>query len=322
MVRGRRVRAAVACEVPRPDDCCSPNAKRKDNAKFIMPKCPAKTNQPITKYFQAVNNTSTTPERTDNNLRTRNGLINHCNDDGTAIHTNGIQDDTLKSDSIKSPATPHRIQLHVDDHSTPKTASNSQQPMQPPPPATNSKARKKPPNQTQISSFFPSVRRSVRKTKSTVLEEKQRCIEDLIRNKVEDGLMVRDFAGKGRGVVAARQFERGDYVVEYSGELIDMTEAKEREERYARDDRGCYMYYFLWKNKQYCIDATAESGRLGRLVNHSRNAANLCTRIVPVDGAPRLCLVARDAVPSGDELTYDYGDRSKESLQHHPWLAY
>lgn len=67
------------------------------------------------------------------------------------------------------------------------------------------------------------------------------------------------------------------------------------------------------------IDATAESGRLGRLVNHSRNG-NLLTKALWVDG-PRLVLLAAHDIAPGDELTYDYGDRSKESLQHHPWLA-
>lgn len=36
---------------------------------------------------------------------------------------------------------------------------------------------------------------------------------------------------------------------------------------------------------------------------------------------PHLVLLAKDTVEVGEELTYDYGDRSKESLLHHPWLA-
>lgn len=68
------------------------------------------------------------------------------------------------------------------------------------------------------------------------------------------------------------------------------------------------------------IDATAETGRLGRLVNHSRNG-NLVTRTVLVDQKPRLALIAKVDIKKGDELLYDYGDRSKESLEHHPWLA-
>lgn len=41
-----------------------------------------------------------------------------------------------------------------------------------------------------------------------------------------------------------------------------------------------------------------------------------------VDNKPRLILVAKETITSGTEVTYDYGDRSKESLKHHPWLAY
>lgn len=69
------------------------------------------------------------------------------------------------------------------------------------------------------------------------------------------------------------------------------------------------------------MDATEESGRMGRLINHSRNG-NLITKVVEVKGAPRLILIAKRDIDVSEELTYDYGDRSRESLRHHPWLAY
>lgn len=176
-------------------------------------------------------------------------------------------------------------------------------------------------NNHKLTDFFP-VRRSERKTKKTVLEEKQKTLEDNLRSGIEKGLRVYHFEGKGRGIVAMRMFNRGDFVVEYSGDLIDMQEARGRELKYAQDQNtGCYMYYFKHRNIQYCIDATAETGRLGRLVNHSRNG-NLITRVIDVDQVPRLVLVAKDTIEIGEEVTYDYGDRSKESLRHHPWLAY
>jgi histone-lysine N-methyltransferase SETD8 len=37
--------------------------------------------------------------------------------------------------------------------------------------------------------------------------------------------------------------------------------------------------------------------------------------------SPRLILVAKHDIEPGTELLYDYGDRSKESLAAHPWLA-
>ncbi|XP_065201194.1 histone-lysine N-methyltransferase Set8-like [Planococcus citri] len=175
-------------------------------------------------------------------------------------------------------------------------------------------------SQTKLTEFYP-VRRSVRKTGKAVLEEQRKTLEDAVLSNKEDGLEVQIFEGKGRGVVAARKFQKGEFVVEYAGELITFEEAKKREGIYSQDENtGCYMYYFKHKNNQFCVDATKESGRFGRLLNHSRSG-NLCTKTIEVGGIPRLILTAREDIKPGCELTYDYGDRSKLSLQYHPWLA-
>lgn len=71
----------------------------------------------------------------------------------------------------------------------------------------------------------------------------------------------------------------------------------------------------------FSIDATEESGLLGRLVNHSCKNFNCATKPIEVDGKPRLILVATRTITTGEELLYDYGDRSPESLMAHPWLA-
>lgn len=45
---------------------------------------------------------------------------------------------------------------------------------------------------------------------------------------------------------------KGEFVVEYIGELIDQVIAKKREKIYAQDQNaGCYMYYFQHRNHQY-----------------------------------------------------------------------
>lgn len=175
-------------------------------------------------------------------------------------------------------------------------------------------------SQSKLTSYFP-VRRSVRKTKKTVLEERQRTLEEAVLLGKEDGLQIHHFEGKGRGIVAIQPFNKGEFVVEYAGELIKMDEAREREKLYAQDQNtGCYMYYFKYGNQQFCVDATPESTRLGRLVNHSRNG-NLLTKTITIDNTPRLVLIAKEDIQTGEEVTYDYGDRSKESLKYHPWLA-
>ena len=69
------------------------------------------------------------------------------------------------------------------------------------------------------------------------------------------------------------------------------------------------------------MDATKDNGRLGRLLNHSKTAANVATRLHEIDGDPYLCLMAARDVQPGEELVYDYGERSSEALLSHPWLA-
>lgn len=57
---------------------------------------------------------------------------------------------------------------------------------------------------------------------------------------------------KGRGVFATHDFHRGEFVVEYSGELIDVQQASKREKKYEQDENtGCFMYYFKFRDHQY-----------------------------------------------------------------------
>lgn len=187
--------------------------------------------------------------------------------------------------------SPHRIEMSNDVTEAKKQKSRRKVPL------NDTKSNK-------LTDYFP-VRRSVRKTKKTVLEEKQKSIEEAVLSEKDDGLEVHMFVGKGRGIISTKEFQRGDFVVEYSGELISIEEAKIREVIYAQDQNtGCYMYYFAHKNVQYCVDATPETPRLGRLVNHSRNG-NLMTKTIIVNSKPRLVLVAKEDIRPGDELTYD-----------------
>ncbi|XP_041754793.1 N-lysine methyltransferase KMT5A-A isoform X3 [Coregonus clupeaformis] len=156
----------------------------------------------------------------------------------------------------------------------------------------NSKNRK-------VTDYYP-IRRSSRKSK--------------------EELKVQHIEGKGRGVFATQCFHKGQYVVEYHGDLLQITDAKTREAEYALNPAtGCYMYYFQYLCKTYCVDATKETGRMGRLINHSKNG-NCQTKLHDINGMPHLILVASRDVNEGEELLYDYGDRSKASIAAHPWL--
>lgn len=69
------------------------------------------------------------------------------------------------------------------------------------------------------------------------------------------------------------------------------------------------------------VDATKETGRMGRLINHSKTG-NCQTKLHDINGTPHLILVASRDIDKGEELLYDYGDRSKASIAAHPWLKY
>jgi len=117
----------------------------------------------------------------------------------------------------------------------------------------------------------------------------------------KDLLTVEEFADKGKGVVASRDIPKGSFICEYSGDLVDMEKAQCKEVSYALVGAGCYMYYFNWRHKTWCIDATKPTGRFGRLINHSRKAPNY--------------------IHENDEILYDYGETDKNAIREHPWLA-
>ena len=171
--------------------------------------------------------------------------------------------------------------------------------------------------------LYMGRRKSTRRTGAILQMEKDAAIEARLRSNVDsDLLQVVDIEGKGRAVKTLQPISKADYVVEYAGDLIDAGVAKDKEEEYAMDlSKGCYLFYFLVGGKKYCVDATTESGRLGRLLNHSMLYPNCGTKVAMVDGRPRLYFVAKQEIPAGTELVFDYGDRSKASLVANPWLA-
>ncbi|XP_008288055.1 lysine methyltransferase 5Ab [Stegastes partitus] len=231
-----------------------------------------------------------------------------------ACHSHGTRDQATDQPEQKQSTT----------HADVRSATDSKVPVSKPRSRTGRKlgAKKienKAPQNRKVTDYYP-IRRSNRKTKAELKSEEHRHIDDLIKNGIEEGMQVKHIEGKGRGVFAIKGFKKGDFVVEYHGDLLDLTEAKTREDQYAQDPQtGCYMYYFQYQSKTYCVDATKETSRLGRLINHSK-IGNCQTRLHPIDGTPHLILVASKDIKAEEELLYDYGDRSKTSILAHPWL--
>ena len=89
------------------------------------------------------------------------------------------------------------------------------------------------------------------------------------------------------------------------------------------------------------MDATEETGRYGRLINHSLKNPNCATKVrifvkinlqvlassisgskvVPLEDSPRLLLIAKHDIEVGVELLFDYGERDQDIIESNPWLA-
>ena len=59
---------------------------------------------------------------------------------------------------------------------------------------------------------------------------------------------------------------------------------------------------------------------MGRMINHSKRKYNVRTKVMSIKEKPHLVLVAAREIEVGEELLYDYGERSKEVTKVFPWL--
>ncbi|KAJ9641380.1 hypothetical protein H2201_006935 [Coniosporium apollinis] len=120
-------------------------------------------------------------------------------------------------------------------------------------------------------------------------------------NAYDVGVEVMPTRDRGFGVRAARTFDPGQIIVEYTGEVIDQNECDRRmREEYANNQ--CF-YIMRFENKLF-IDAT--KGSIARFVNHSC-APNCEMSTMTVNGEPRMALFAGpNGIGTGEELTYDY----------------
>ncbi|XP_060598400.1 uncharacterized protein LOC132752133 isoform X2 [Ruditapes philippinarum] len=135
--------------------------------------------------------------------------------------------------------------------------------------------------------------------------------EDVAAECIEAGEDLKDFViehipPKGRGVRTTVTRRKGDFLMIYPGELLTEEEGEEREVK----KPSVYRYFFNYRSRGWCVDATSEldvGPRLGRLVNHGRKDRNCVMKTLEFNKRPYLCLFAVKDIPQGEELLYDYG---------------
>ena len=172
---------------------------------------------------------------------------------------------------------------------------------------------------TSVSSH-QALRRSSRQSSFSKLQAKHEEICRRLRSNVDSGLSVSQIPGMGRGVITTRCFSKNSFVVEYAGRLVDLkTSFKLHNELYG-EEHGSYMFWFKANGSSWAIDATKETSRMGRLINHSLRNFNLIPKVFILEGEPRIYMVARRDINPGEELTFNYGDTDKRSIHSFPWL--
>lgn len=107
---------------------------------------------------------------------------------------------------------------------------------------------------------------------------------------------------RGWGLRAMRDLRKGEFVIEYVGEMIDETEYRKRlENKHKEKDEN---YYFLTIDNQRMLDA-GPKGNVARFMNHSCHP-NCETQKWTVNGDTRVGLFALQDIPMGHELTFNY----------------
>ena len=164
-------------------------------------------------------------------------------------------------------------------------------------------------------------RKSERIKKNADKTDIDMALQKKIISGIEVGLEIRILKEKGRGIITTKKYAKHDFICEYAGELINIKETRKSEAECEKTpEAGAYMYFFSYKSRKYCVDATKQTTRYGCLLNHSKINNNTCTKVYLINDVPHLIFVATEEIEPGMELLYDYGDHRKKSVEFFPWL--
>ncbi|KAK9535941.1 hypothetical protein VZT92_005775 [Zoarces viviparus] len=152
------------------------------------------------------------------------------------------------------------------------------------------------------------------------VEGDKHVINSVVRQKWK-GVSIKNFSGeKGLGVVATRQFARGDILCDYHGEVITAQEGNEKMELII--DEAGYMFFFNFREKHLCLDAQSEYCKchpqletVGRLINHSSKRPNVkpaaCLLNINSKDTIVILFKALKDIKVDEELKFDYGVKRK-----------
>ncbi|KAL0884324.1 hypothetical protein Bca101_008305 [Brassica carinata] len=104
----------------------------------------------------------------------------------------------------------------------------------------------------------------------------------------------------GWGAYARHPLKRNEFLGEYTGDLVSIDEAEERDRA---DDKLGYSYIFNLNDK-FVIDSRRQGSKL-RFLNHSTNP-NCYAKLMIVKGDHKIGLFAAKTIREGEELVFEY----------------
>ena len=104
------------------------------------------------------------------------------------------------------------------------------------------------------------------------------------------------------GLFALEKISKGDFVIEYIGEVIRQKVADNREKVY--EMIGIGSSYLFRIDDDTIIDAT-KIGSIARFINHCCDP-NCNAKIIEIEGVQKIIIYAKKDIEEGEEITYDY----------------
>lgn len=168
------------------------------------------------------------------------------------------------------------------------------------------------------------ILRDDRKCEDLIYEcnESCTCSLECLNRKVQfgpcDDLQIKNFDGKGSGLITLKKLSKGNFVCEYAGEILTKTEAIRRDKEIHELKKMNYIFCLNEMSTkshdkiQTFIDPSRK-GNIGRYLNHScePNCHILSVRHDSI--IPKLAIFTNREVMAMEELTFSYGNEVDES---------
>jgi len=128
---------------------------------------------------------------------------------------------------------------------------------------------------------------------------KEKCSNQRFQRRQYAKVEVFKAGEKGHGLRAKEHIGRGQFIIEYVGEIIDTASCIHR-----MKSSGQKHFYFITLDASEGIDATYQ-GNIARYINHSCEP-NCITQKWAVKGENCVGIFAKEDIRMGTELTFDY----------------